>query len=81
MLIEVCLGSACHEKGGNRVFLKLRQIIREKNLSDKIILKGSMCLGHCGEPGANIRIDGKVYSGLTIDNIDEFVNKNILTKL
>lgn len=81
MIIECCLGSACHVKGANKVFLKLQDAIKENNLSDKITVKGAMCLGRCGEPGANLRIDGNFFSGITVDNFDEFFTKEVVNKL
>ncbi|HZK19675.1 MAG TPA: (2Fe-2S) ferredoxin domain-containing protein [Treponemataceae bacterium] len=77
MIIECCLGSSCHVKNGPQILNLLKKTIAEKNLEDTIELAGCMCLGHCAEPGANIRINGKVITGITDENFNDFWTKNI----
>ena len=75
--IQVCMGSSCHAKGASRVLDLLRNAIKENNLEDKITLAGTLCLGHCAEPGANMKINGEVVTGITEENFAEFFETRI----
>ncbi len=77
MTVEVCMGSSCHAKGASRVLDLLRNAIKENNLEDKITLTGTLCLGHCAEPGANMKINGEVVTGITEENFAEFFETRI----
>ena len=47
MKVAVCIGSSCHLKGSRHVVEQLEQLIAEKNLSDKVELAGTFCMGTC----------------------------------
>ena len=49
MVIQICIGSACHLRGSYDVIEKMKALIAADNLEDKITLKASFCLGRCGE--------------------------------
>jgi len=62
MIIQICIGSACHLKGSYDVINTFKTIIEEKNLEDKLELKSSFCLGKCSE-AVSIKInDGEIIS-------------------
>ena len=69
MEVEICVGSSCHLKGSYEVVRVLENYIRHNDLSDKISLKGSFCLGNCTE-GVSVKMDGKVFS-LSPENAEE----------
>ena len=73
MKITVCIGSACHVKGSRLVVERIQQLIDEKNLAEKIELKGTFCLGRCQE-GVCVEADGKFYS-VSPDTVDDFFNE------
>lgn len=77
MTIEICMGSSCHARGASRVLDLLRKAISENNLEDKINLSGTLCLGLCAEPGANMKIDEEVVTGITEENFAEFFENRI----
>ncbi|MBE6345233.1 MAG: (2Fe-2S) ferredoxin domain-containing protein [Spirochaetaceae bacterium] len=77
MTIEVCMGSSCHAKGASRVLDMLRKAISENNLEDKINLSGTLCLGQCAEPGANMKIDGEIVTDITEENFPDFFENRI----
>ncbi|OJF75616.1 MAG: NADH dehydrogenase [Treponema sp. CETP13] len=81
MKIECCLGSSCHVKSGPQILELLKKTIKEKSLENKIELAGCMCLGHCEEPGANLRIDGEVITGITEENFSDFWKNKVEAKL
>lgn len=62
MIIQVCIGSACHLKGAYNVINSLQQLINEKKLKDKVTLKAAFCLGQCTS-AVSVQIDdGPVLS-------------------
>lgn len=75
MKITVCIGSSCHIKGSRYVVEELQRLIAEKNLSDKVELSGTFCMGRCQE-GVCITADGQFFS-VTPDTVDEFFEKNV----
>ncbi len=81
MKIEVCLGSSCHVKGGQRVLGLLKKAIAENNLIDSVELAGTVCLGECKSNGVNMKIDGNVETGITEENFEQFFKDKILTPL
>lgn len=81
MTISVCIGSSCHVKRSSDIIALLRAAIKSNNLEDKIELKGTTCLGHCGSGGANLKVEDEIVEGLTKDNFDEFFKEKVLGKL
>ncbi|MBQ8353234.1 MAG: (2Fe-2S) ferredoxin domain-containing protein [Spirochaetaceae bacterium] len=81
MTISVCIGSSCHVKRSSDIIALLRAAIKSNNLEDKIELKGTTCLGHCGSGGANLKVEDEIVEGLTKDNFDEFFKEKVLSKL
>ncbi len=77
MKIEVCFGSSCHVKGSPQIFQMLQDAIKKNNLQEKVTLGGTLCMGHCKEPGANLMVDGEVYTGLTVDNFAQFFDEHV----
>lgn len=79
MKITVCIGSSCHIKGSRQVVEQLQYLIRENNLSDKVELAGTFCMGKCQE-GVCVTADETFYS-VTPDNVNEFFAENVLAKV
>lgn len=77
MTIELCMGSSCSAKGAKWVLEEMKKALRENNLEDKVTLSGSLCLGLCSEPGANMKINGEVVTGVTRENFYEIFNEKI----
>lgn len=67
--IYVCMGSACYMKGAPEIVEFLNKKIKEKNLSLKLELKGSFCLGPCIE-GVVVKFENKFFKNLNKNNID-----------
>lgn len=80
MIIEVCVGSACHLKGAYNVINEFMTIIKEKGLEDKITIKAAFCLGNCTN-GVSVRIDEEDILSCSADNVQEFFEKNVLGRL
>lgn len=77
MEIFVCVGSSCHLKGSKTVIDKLAELIKSNNIEDKVILKGSFCMGQCSHEGVSVKINDEFYS-VADEDIDMFFNKKIL---
>lgn len=68
--VTVCVGSTCHVKGTNQVVERLKAIIAERDISEKVSLKGMFCVGNC-QKGVSVTVDGVVYS-VQPDTVDDF---------
>ena len=80
MIITICVGSSCHLKGSYDVIQKIKSIIEERNLEDKIELKASFCLGNCSN-GVSMQIDGEPIQNVTPDNLEEIFNEKIISRI
>jgi len=78
--ITVCIGSSCHLKCSYDIVSGLENLIKEKDLADKIIVKASFCLGHCTKPVCVKVNDGPVIS-VSKDNIDSFFEEHVMKNL
>ncbi|HBM76296.1 MAG TPA: hypothetical protein DD429_12200 [Clostridiaceae bacterium] len=76
MTISVCVGSSCHLKGAYKVIKEFQRLIAEKNLSDKVELKASFCLGNCTN-GVSIVIDGGPVLSVAPENASEFFKEHV----
>ena len=79
MKVTVCIGSSCHIKGSRQVVEQLQYLISENNLSDKVELGGTFCMGKC-QQGVCVTVDDTFYS-VTPENVEEFFEKNIKAKV
>lgn len=67
MKIELCMGSSCFARGNAEVLKVLEQRLSSK-IFENVELTGHLCLGQCS-CGPNIRVDGKLYQGLTVEEL------------
>ena len=77
--ITVCIGSSCHIKGSRQVVEGLQGLIAEHNLSEKVQLGGTFCLGKC-QAGVCVTVDDDFYS-VTPETIEEFFKNAVLAKV
>lgn len=79
--IVVCTGARCGQKGGPDVLRALNNAlgIKSDGLSrdGRILLKTQNCLKQCAA-SPNIKIDGKLYSGVCPENIPKLLEKTII---
>ena len=74
MNISVCIGSSCHLRGSYDIIQKLKELIAQGGLEEKVNLNAAFCLGQCTH-GCTIRIDEDIITGVTKDNIEEILRK------
>lgn len=77
MEVKVCIGSACHLKGSYDVIEKLKALIADNNLSEKILLKASFCLGKCGE-GVTVMANDNFIEGILPETVENIFKERIL---
>jgi NADH:ubiquinone oxidoreductase subunit E len=79
MIIQICVGSACHIKGSPRIVELMNKAIDDYGLQDEIILTGSFCIGRCNPVGVTIQVDDDIHTGVTPENFKDFFTKNVLS--
>ena len=79
MKITVCIGSSCHIKGSRQVVEQLQNFIREGNLSDRVELAGTFCMGQC-QKGVCVTVDDEFYS-VSPETVREFFDTAVVAKL
>ena len=79
MKITVCIGSSCHIKGSRQVVEQLQTPIAKNDLSDKVELGGTFCMGEC-QQGVCVTVDEEFFS-VTPDTVNEFFEKNVKGKI
>ncbi len=79
MKLTVCIGSACHIKGSRSVVEIFRELIENNDLSEKIELIGTFCMGKC-DSGVCVDADGEFFS-VKPENAKEFFEENIIPKV
>ena len=79
MKITVCIGSSCHLKGSRLVVASLQKLIAENNVSDKVELGGTFCMGKC-QQGVCVTVDNAFHS-VSPDTVKDFFDKNVLSQL
>lgn len=78
MIIQICIGSACHLKGSPEVVELLQKSVEQYKLEDEITLAGSFCAGRCNREGVTIQVDEEIYTGITPESFREFFNDKVL---
>ena len=61
MVITICVGSACHLKGSQKVIETLQKLVEERELEKKVDLK----------EGVTIKADDELICNVTPENITE----------
>lgn len=79
MKVTVCIGSSCHIKGSRQVVDRLRQLISENALDEKVDLGGTFCLGNC-QQGVCVTVD-EAFHSVSPATVDEFFANEILANV
>lgn len=78
--ISVCLGTACYVKGAGDILNKISEklgIGADECTSDgKFSLEACRCIGACGLAPV-LTVNDDVYGRLTVDDVDEIIQKYI----
>ena len=79
MKITVCIGSSCHIKGSRDVVEQLQKFIADNNLTEKIELSGTFCMGKC-QQSVCVAIENKIFS-VSPDTVESFFKNEVLVRL
>ena len=79
MKVTVCIGSSCHIKGSRQVVEQIQYPISQYNLTDKVELAGTFCMGKC-QQGVCVTVNEEFFS-VSPEGVEEFFNNNILKKV
>ena len=79
MIIQICVGSACHIKDSHRIVELMNKAIDDYGLQDEIILTGSFCIGRCNPIGVTVQVDDDIHTGVTPENFKDFFTANVLS--
>ena len=74
--MQICLGSSCFSRGNKEVVNFIRDYLKKNHLEDKVIFKGSHCMGNCNN-GPNLVIDGKLIEEISISVIEEILDREL----
>jgi NADH:ubiquinone oxidoreductase subunit E len=74
------MGSACHQLGVYEVLPKLQSLMREYQLEDQVMLKGSFCLETCSD-GITMKFRDRLFLNINPQNIEEKFVQEILPAL
>ncbi len=77
MDIFVCVGSSCHLKGSKDIIDRLNKLISDEGMNNRVILKGSFCMGKCSEKGVSVKFNDEIYS-IEKDDVELFFKNKIL---
>lgn len=75
--IEVCLGNCCYLKGTNDIIQELKQIIKEKDLFDRVHIKPKTCLDQC-ENAPVIMINGELITNVKLEDLNNMLRQYLL---
>lgn len=78
VIVQVCVGSACHLKGSRDIVELLESAIAEHHIEDDVVLTGSFCIGKCNRVGVTVSVNDEVHVGITRENFKEFFKTSIL---
>lgn len=81
IFVQVCLGSSCHLKNSMQLVNMIKKEIEDGGMKNDIVLIGGFCLGKCNREGVSIKVDDDIFTGVTVEGIKDFYEKNILSRV
>lgn len=75
--IQVCVGTCCYQQGSYDTMDRLYHLVEKNGLSDSVKLSATFCFEKCGK-GPNISINGKILSGVHVEDADRIFEEQIL---
>jgi NADH:ubiquinone oxidoreductase subunit E len=74
--ITVCMGSSCFGKGNSSNAEYITRFIEEHNLQNRVEVSGCLCGNACAT-GPNIKINGKLISGISEQTVADIIVKEL----
>ncbi len=79
MKVTVCIGSSCHLKGSRLVVERLKELIAQHQLEDRVELSASFCMGNC-QKDVCVTVNDNVFS-IVPEDVDAFFQTEVIEKL
>ena len=79
LVVQVCVGSACHLKGSQDIIEMLQSAVAKHRLEDDVVLTGSFCIGKCNRVGVTVQVNDDIHVGVTREGFNEFFQTHILS--
>jgi NADH:ubiquinone oxidoreductase subunit E len=74
--IILCLGSSCFARGNDDIIPHIKRFISRHELDDKVEFRGDHCFSNCSE-GPNLMIGSKMFSQISVQNIDSILEEGL----
>ena len=78
--LRICMGSACHQKGVNKVLPILERMIAEQGIEGRVAFKGAFCLGPCVD-GIVMELGGRQFLQISPENIETRFTSEMLPEI
>jgi len=75
--IVICMGSSCFSRGNQENLQEIKTFLKDNDLEDQVLLKGSRCEGECLK-GPNITVDGRLFNGVKRENLLSILEETLL---
>lgn len=72
--VSVCCDDKCSDKGGKKFRKKLKDLVEDQGLEDRVSVKKTDCLDECSD-GPVAKVGKKKVTGLKAKKADEFLEK------
>ncbi len=77
--IVLCGGTGCLSSNSNEIKEKLEELVAKHNIGDKVTVNQVGCFGFCSQgPFVKIYPEDTLYRLVTVDDVDEIFEKDIL---
>lgn len=77
MLIQICVGSACHLNGSEELVSLFQTAVKQQGLEAEITLAGSFCAGKCSREGVTVSVDDRIFTGVTPAGFQNFFEEHV----
>ena len=68
LLVQACLGTSCHLRGGQPMVNQLVAAVEARSLQGQVDVRATFCLERCGE-GPNVRVGDRIVTAATVDTV------------
>ena len=77
-IISICMGTACHVRGGARVHERLKQTLQiqqgQTTKDQRFTLESVRCVGCCSL-GPVVKINEEMHARIALDQVDKILNQ------
>lgn len=80
VVVQICIGSACHLKGSYVIIDELQKLIKQDGLEKEIEIKASFCLGNCTK-AVSVKVDEEDVMTVSPQTVNDFYKEKILRRV